>query len=138
MKQHHHSLTLPAYVDGLQQTGRYTFSRKEALEVTKLSPIALQHAARRLAQQGRLVSPRRGFYVIVPLEYKRSGAPPPSWFIDQLMVSKAIPITLVYYPQLHFTAPRTNNHKNFRSWCTYNSAQLQSDVHTSDFYTRKR
>jgi predicted transcriptional regulator of viral defense system len=85
MEQQDHSLTLPAYVNGLQQTGRYSFPRKEALEVTRLSPVALQHAARRLAQQGRLVSPRRGFYVIVPLEYKSSGAPPPSWFIDQFM-----------------------------------------------------
>ena len=47
--------------------------------------MALKLAARRLARQGRLVSPRRGFFVIVPLEYKSAGSPPPSWFIDQLM-----------------------------------------------------
>ena len=35
--------------------------------------------------KGRLVSPRRGFFVIVPLEYSAAGAPPPSWFIDDLM-----------------------------------------------------
>jgi len=50
-----------------------------------MSPVALKLAARRLARQGRLTSPRRGFFVIVPLEYKSAGSPPPSWFIDQLM-----------------------------------------------------
>ena len=29
--------------------------------------------------------PHRGFYVIVPVEYSRSGGPPPSWFISDLM-----------------------------------------------------
>lgn len=82
-----HSLpdTLPHYVNWLQQSGRYSFSREEALKALKLSPVALKHAARRLSLQGRLVSPRRGFFVIVPLEYKSAGSPPPSWFIDPLM-----------------------------------------------------
>ncbi|MGH7565906.1 MAG: type IV toxin-antitoxin system AbiEi family antitoxin [Gemmatimonadota bacterium] len=31
------------------------------------------------------MSPRRGFYVIVPLEYRSTGSPPPTWFIDDLM-----------------------------------------------------
>jgi predicted transcriptional regulator of viral defense system len=29
--------------------------------------------------------PRRGFFVIVPLEHSTSGAPPASWFVDELM-----------------------------------------------------
>lgn len=37
---------------------------------------ALKQAALRLAKRGRLVSPRRGFYVIVPLEHREAGAPP--------------------------------------------------------------
>ena len=35
----------------------------------------------------RLVVPRRGFFVIVPLEYRQSAAPPPDWYIDALMKS---------------------------------------------------
>lgn len=77
--------TLRAYVDSLQQSGRYSFSRDDALAAVRLSTVALKRAAQRLSQQGRIVSPRRGFFVIVPLEYKTSGAPPASWFIDHLM-----------------------------------------------------
>lgn len=80
-----HSLHLRGYVDHLQESGRYTFVRDEALKALKMSPVALKLAARRLSRQGRLISPRRGFFVIVPLEYKSAGSPPPSWFIDQLI-----------------------------------------------------
>lgn len=77
--------SLHSYVDSLQQSGRYTFDRREALKELPISPVALKLAARRLSRQGRLISPRRGFFVIVPLEYKSAGSPPPSWFIDSLM-----------------------------------------------------
>src|SRR5208283_5940758 len=76
---------LSDFVDALQSSGRYTFRRKEALSAMDVSEVALQSAARRLAAKGRICAPRRGFYVIVPIEYREAGAPPPSWFVDDLM-----------------------------------------------------
>ncbi|MBI5015335.1 MAG: type IV toxin-antitoxin system AbiEi family antitoxin [Deltaproteobacteria bacterium] len=77
--------TLASFVDDLQAKGRYTFRRDEALEALAVSDLALKNAARRLTVKGRLALPHRGFYVIVPLEYRVAGAPPPAWFIDALM-----------------------------------------------------
>lgn len=77
--------TLLEYVDALQQSGRYSFTSGEAREACGLSSLAFKSAARRLVLQFRLASPRRGFFVIVPLEYRSVGAPPPSWYIDALM-----------------------------------------------------
>jgi predicted transcriptional regulator of viral defense system len=77
--------SLAGFVDALQSSGRYTFTRTDALTTLGVSAVALKHAARRLAEKGRLVTPRRGFFVIVPLEYASAGAPPPSCFIDELM-----------------------------------------------------
>ncbi len=76
---------LGAFVGLLQSQGRYTFSRDEAIHDLGVSLTAFQAAARRLAEKRRLVSPRRGFYVIVPPEYSAAGAPPPSWFVDDFM-----------------------------------------------------
>ena len=76
---------LSKFADSLQGKGRYAFQRAEALGALSVSDEALQTAARRLAAKKRLVIPRRGFYVIVPLEYQTAGAPPPDWFIDDLM-----------------------------------------------------
>jgi predicted transcriptional regulator of viral defense system len=77
--------SLPAFVDALQARGRYTFTRAEALGVLGASEAALKLAARRLVGKHRLAMPRRGFFVIVPLEYSAAGAPPASWFVDDLM-----------------------------------------------------
>jgi predicted transcriptional regulator of viral defense system len=77
--------TLSDFVDSLQERGQYTFSRDEALSALNSTPVALKRAAERLKVKRRLATPRRGFYTIVPLEYRQSGAPPAASFIDQLM-----------------------------------------------------
>src|SRR5690606_31555542 len=79
------SPSLSAFSDRLQADGRYTFSREEALAALGTSPSGLRQAATRLARARRLVAPRRGFFVIVPLEHRAAGAPPPSWYIDDLL-----------------------------------------------------
>ena len=54
------------YVDGLQASGRYSFREEEAAKALGGSRVARQAALRRLKKKARIVSPRRGFYVIVP------------------------------------------------------------------------
>ena len=74
-----------SFVEDLQTKGRYTFTQAEAMNADQRSDIALEAALRRLKQKGRIADPRRGFYVIVPVEYREAGCPPASWFIDDLM-----------------------------------------------------
>ncbi len=73
------------WVEQLQSSGRYTFTRAEVEAETGRSFVAAQSALRRLKKRGRIVSPRRGFYAIVPPEYRAAGSPPADWFIDDLM-----------------------------------------------------
>lgn len=73
------------YIDELPANGRYTFCRAELQQRFAVSDAAIKLALNRLQKNGRVVSPRRGFYVVVPEEYKHSGAPPPTWFIHALM-----------------------------------------------------
>jgi predicted transcriptional regulator of viral defense system len=73
------------FLDRLQAAGRYSFTRVEAQTELGLSPGALKVLLWRLGRQGRVVAPRRGYYVIVPPEYRRAGSLPPAWFIDELM-----------------------------------------------------
>lgn len=77
--------SMTAFVDALQAKGRYTFTLTEAMEADERSAVALEAALRRLKQKGRIASPRRGFYVVVPVEYREAGCPPANWFIDDLM-----------------------------------------------------
>ena len=78
-------LNMANWVEKLQSQGRYTFTRFDAESETGRSFIAVQSALRRLKEQNRVVSPRRGFYVIVPPEYRSAGSIPASWFINDLM-----------------------------------------------------
>lgn len=83
-------MTLSQLVDQAQSTGRYVLHRTDLLALGSTT-VALQNAVRRLVAKGRLAVPRRGFYVIVPLEYRTAGSPPASWFVDDLMKFQARP-----------------------------------------------
>jgi predicted transcriptional regulator of viral defense system len=73
------------FVNELPAHGRYTFNRVEIEQQFPVSDAAIKLYLLRLQKKGRIFCPRRGFYVVVPEEYKLTGAPPPAWFIDALM-----------------------------------------------------
>ncbi len=77
--------TLHNWIEALPGDGRYVFSLAEARSVSDASSEAVEATIRRLKRRGALVSPRRGFYVLVPPEHRAAGCPPATWFIDDLM-----------------------------------------------------
>jgi len=77
--------TVNSFVENLQKRARYTFIRTEADGVLHLEQAALTKGLQRMQRAGRIQMIRRGFYVIVPLEYSIGGIIPPDWFIDDLM-----------------------------------------------------
>jgi hypothetical protein len=122
------------FVDRLQASGRYTFQREEARSALGVSEIALQSAARRLAAKGRICAPRRGFYVIVPVEYSQAGAPPPSWFIDDLMKFHQHRTTWASCPPPRYMARRISSRKYSRSSPTSLFARSPLDAAESDSF----
>ncbi|KAF0246102.1 MAG: hypothetical protein FD180_1014 [Planctomycetota bacterium] len=102
------SRSVPRFVDDLQSRGRYSFVRDEARHSLAISNLALQASARRLIKNARLATPRRGFYVVVPLEYRSAGSPPPAWFVDDLMRASGHPyyVALLCAAALHGAAPQ--------------------------------
>jgi predicted transcriptional regulator of viral defense system len=73
------------YVADLQSKGRYTFTRDEAQKALSLFGLALKKSLERLSKKKSIVLVHRGFYVVVPLEYRARGILPPEWFIRDLM-----------------------------------------------------
>lgn len=76
---------LDRYLDVLLAQGRAYFSREEGVMALGLSSQAFTAAAARLARKQRLVSPRRGFFLILRPEDRAAGAPDPVRWIDPLM-----------------------------------------------------
>ncbi|PKN45906.1 MAG: hypothetical protein CVU59_07680 [Deltaproteobacteria bacterium HGW-Deltaproteobacteria-17] len=77
--------TVHEWIETQQSRGRYFFTMQEVITETGKSSVAVQTALRRLRQKGAITCPRRGFYVLVPLEYRSVGSVPATWFIDDLM-----------------------------------------------------
>jgi predicted transcriptional regulator of viral defense system len=73
------------YVSDLAARGRYSFTSEEAREALGVSADAAKLALNRLSKQGAVASPARGFYVIVPPEYRSLGSLPADQFIPALM-----------------------------------------------------
>ncbi|HOD19120.1 MAG TPA: type IV toxin-antitoxin system AbiEi family antitoxin [Candidatus Fermentibacter daniensis] len=72
-------------IDDLASQGRYHFTMKEAVDRLGVSVIAARASIRRLKSKGLVAAPHRGFYVVVPPEYRRLGCLPADQFIPQLM-----------------------------------------------------
>jgi predicted transcriptional regulator of viral defense system len=77
------------YVESLAAVGRYHFTSDDAK--VALGATAAKFALSRLSRQGVIASPARGFYVIVPAEYRALGCLPADQFIPTLMKSVALP-----------------------------------------------
>ena len=76
---------LEQFVDSELARGRAYFTKVEALERTHLSSDAFRKAANRLKRKEILVSPRRGFFLILRPEERAFGAPDPAKWIGPLM-----------------------------------------------------
>jgi predicted transcriptional regulator of viral defense system len=73
------------YVASLAARGIYNFDSREARSCLGVSADAAKLALNRLAKQGVVASPARGFYVIVPPEYRSLGCLPADQFLPALM-----------------------------------------------------
>lgn len=95
--------SLPDYLTRLQGSGRVSFTRSEARQALQISEGAFQKAAARLRQKHMLLSPRHGFYVAVPPQFHSWEAPPPPWYIDDLMRHEGRPyyVGLLKAAELH-------------------------------------
>lgn len=76
---------LEDFIDRQLSTGRGWFTKPAAVAALRQSPHAFQAAVARLSKKGRLVSPRRGFYLILRPEDRTLGAPDPARWIDPLV-----------------------------------------------------
>ena len=73
------------YLETLASRGRHHFTSADARAALGVSAQAATAALNRLAKQGAIASPARGFYVIVPPEYRSLGCLPAEQFVPALM-----------------------------------------------------
>jgi hypothetical protein len=96
-------LSLSSYMTDLLASGRVSFTRDEAIAAMNVTPRGFLAAAERLRRKGAVLNPRHGFYIVVPPQYLVRGAPPPPWYIDDLMKHEGHPyyVALLKAAELH-------------------------------------
>lgn len=76
---------LDAFIDQQRANGKYTFITEGLHNQLEVSENALKKSLQRLKRQEAVVMLRKGFYVIVPPEYRAKGILPTSFYINDLM-----------------------------------------------------
>lgn len=71
--------------DQLISMGRYWVSAAQVQALMGGTPNATRHAVSTLQRQNLLFSPAKGFYVMIPPEYREWKSVPGDWFIDPMM-----------------------------------------------------
>jgi predicted transcriptional regulator of viral defense system len=85
------SIRLSDFIEQKLKLGSITFLKSEAIKALGTSDTAFMRASQRLLKKGILLRPVSGFYVIVEIEYRDAGGPPPIHFIDKLMKYLKLP-----------------------------------------------
>lgn len=79
-------MNIQTYIDELTAKGKCCFTLKEACKALSRPDNAVKLAIKRLKEKrSGLASPARGFYVIVPPEYRKAGCLPAEYFLPYLM-----------------------------------------------------
>lgn len=73
------------FINHLSANGKRSFTTSEIKESLGSSDKAVWNAIERLKAVGELASPAKGFYLIIPPEYRILKCLPPEFFIPQLM-----------------------------------------------------
>lgn len=77
---------IPEWLDQILARGSFSFSTESInQDLPHLSEIAVKRALNRLSTKGRILPIFRGYYLIIPPQYRSIGTLPPTLFLDALM-----------------------------------------------------
>jgi predicted transcriptional regulator of viral defense system len=79
------------WLDAEYARGLLTFTFDEFRKARAMRPDAARAALARAQRDHLVTSPARGFYVIVPSEYRTDGAPPWQWYLDAMFRALGAP-----------------------------------------------
>ncbi|MBK9129846.1 MAG: type IV toxin-antitoxin system AbiEi family antitoxin, partial [Phycisphaerales bacterium] len=125
------------FLDQMARAGRYHFATKDAAREMGRSESATRAALLRLTNQGRIAQPYRGFYVIVPPEYRELGCLPAAQFVPQLLdhLGEKHYAALLTAAELHGAAHQRP--QRFQVMCATRRRPIQCGAVSVEFMLRK-
>jgi predicted transcriptional regulator of viral defense system len=127
-----------SYIDGLATAGRYHFTSGDARAALGVSPAAAKLALNRLSKQNLIASPARGFYVIVPPEYRSLNCLPAEQFIPALMERLNLPYYAGLLTAAQYHGAAHQRPQAFQVFVAANRRPIRCGAVRVDFLARKR
>lgn len=103
-----------------------------------MSAAAAKLALGRLARQGLVASPARGFYVVVPPEYRRLGCLPADQFIPALMERLGLPYYAALLSAAQYYGAAHHRPQHFQVALARNRRPIACGAVKVSFIARKR
>lgn len=125
-------------IDKWASIGRYHFRTAEMRAALGVSAAATRLALSRLAKKGLVASPARGFYVIVPPEYRRIRCLPASQFIPALMEYDERPYYAALLSAAQYHGAAHHRPQVFQVALERNRRPIRCGAVRVFFYARKR
>lgn len=126
------------FIEDLATRGRHHFTSREARQALQASPNATAKALARLIEHGHLASPERGFYVVVPPEYRSLGCLPAEQFVPALMGIHGFPYYAGLLSAAQFHGAAHHRPQQFQVMLTKNRRPIACGKVRVAFVARKR
>lgn len=79
-------IKIHGWIENLQSQGKFAFSLAFVQEqLPRFSNIAIKSSLNRLTKKGTIISIHKGYYLIIPPQYKSKGVLPPALYLDAFM-----------------------------------------------------
>ena len=126
------------YVADLAASGRYHFGSTDARVALGVSPAAAKLALNRLEKRKVIASPARGFYVIVPSQYRALGCLPAEQFVPALMERLALPYYAGLLSAAQYHGAAHHRPQEFQACVGTKRRPIQCGAVRVAFFVRKR
>jgi len=126
------------YVSCLAASGHYHLASREMQSALGVSAAAAKLALNRLAKQKMIASPARGFYVIVPPEYRSLACLPADQFIPALMKRLNLPYYAGLLSAAQYHGAAHQRPQEFQVFLAKNRRPIQCGAVRVAFLARKR
>ena len=126
------------YIRDLAASGRYSFTSAEARKALGVSAAAAKLALYRLLRAGQVASPARGFYVVVPPEYRSLACLPADQFVPALMERADQPYYVGLLSAAEYHGAAHHRPQEFQVMLGKSRRPLQCGQVRVAFFVRKR
>ena len=126
------------FINELRSQGRFSFTIADAEKALAIGKVTCLNALHRLKKNNLIVSPAKGFYLIIPPEYQIYGCLPADMFIPDLMNYWSLPYYTGFLSAAQYYGAAHQKPQRFQVVTTKNRLPIQCGRIHIEFIANKK